>query len=56
MSVLLCPPQIKQDRPGFEASIRGEGQMSDYLRHGAASYKHQDFTGQSILECDHRAL
>jgi hypothetical protein len=50
MSVLICPTQIKQDRPGFEPSIRGEGQKSDCLRHVTASYKHQDVTGQSTLE------
>ena len=50
MSVLLWPPQIKQDRSGFEPSISGEGCMSDCLRHGTASCKHQDFIGQSTLE------
>jgi hypothetical protein len=34
MPVLLCLPEIKQDRPGFEPSIRGEGQISDCLRQG----------------------
>jgi hypothetical protein len=37
MPVLLCLPQIKQDRPGFEPSIRGEGQKNDCLRQGTAS-------------------
>jgi hypothetical protein len=41
VAVLLCPPQIKQDRPIIEQNIRGEGRMHNGLSHGTASYKKQ---------------